>query len=207
VKLSGGAMITATHLVNASGVSAPALSPGVPVRPRKGHLAYTDTRPGFVRHQLIEMGYVHRAREVGSDSISFNVQPRPDGEIRIGSSRQLGVSDLAVDPVVLRAMIDRAIRYMPLLAEVPIVRTATGLRPASGDGLPLIGPWPLQDGVYLATGHEGLGITMALATGRLVADQLAGRASEIPIEPYLPSRILGGDPSMSSVGPSTRREG
>jgi D-hydroxyproline dehydrogenase subunit beta len=190
VRLAGGETVSATSLVNAAGVASPTLSPGVPVRPRKGHLAYTDPRPGFVHHQLLEMGYVHRARDVGTDSISFNVQPRPGGEIRIGSSRQLGVSELAVDSSVIRSMVERAASYMPGLDEFPIVQTATGLRPASGDGLPLIGPWPPQESVYLATGHEGLGITMAMATGRILADQLSGRKSKIPTEPYLPKRAV-----------------
>jgi D-hydroxyproline dehydrogenase subunit beta len=190
VRVAGGEAITATHLINAAGVASPTLSPGVPVRPRKGHLAYTDARPGFVNHQLIEMGYVRRAQDVATDSISFNIQPRPDGTIRIGSSRQLGISDRAVDPTVVHAMVERAEEYVPGIGKFPIVQTTAGLRPASGDGLPLIGPWPPQDSVYLATGHEGLGITMALATGRLIADQLVGRTSEIPVDPYLPRRVL-----------------
>ena len=40
----------------------------------------------------------------------------------------------------------------------------------------------------LATGHEGLGITTSLATAKLLVDQILGRRSAIPIEPYLPSR-------------------
>jgi D-hydroxyproline dehydrogenase subunit beta len=199
VKLAGNKDVTATQLVNAAGVAAPGLSPTVPVRPRKGQLAYTGPQPGFLQHQLIEMGYVRRAQDVGTDSVSFNVQPRPGGEIRIGSSRQLGLTDLEPDPSVIRAMVDRAADYMPTLGGFPIVRTESGLRPASSDGLPLIGPWPLQEGVYLATGHEGLGITMSLATGRLIADQIMGRPSEIPVSPYLPARVLntpvaGGSP-------------
>ena len=42
--------------------------------------------------------------------------------------------------------------------------------------------------LYLATGHEGLGITTSLATGKLVADQILRRATAIPFEPYLPDR-------------------
>ncbi|MCI4352846.1 MAG: FAD-binding oxidoreductase [Thermoplasmata archaeon] len=190
VRLHGGELLTATHLVNATGVASPVLSPGVPVRPRKGHLAITDRRPGFVRHALGEIDYVRRAQDIAQDSVSFNVQPRPEGQVRIGSSRQLGVAGSEVDPRVLRSMVDRASEYLPGLSGFPITRSYTGLRPASIDGLPLIGRWTPQAGVYLATGHEGLGITMALATGRLLVDQLLDRRSEIPIEPYLPARVL-----------------
>ena len=64
----------------------------------------------------------------------------------------------------------------------------TGFRAATPDKLPLIGPWPHDSTLYLATGHEGLGITTSLATARLLVDQLTGRRSAIPFEPYLPSR-------------------
>ena len=56
------------------------------------------------------------------------------------------------------------------------------------DKLPLIGPCPDDPRLYLATGHEGLGITTSLATGKLVADQLLHRTPAIPYEPYLPGR-------------------
>ena len=86
-------------------------------------------------------------------------------------------------------MLVRAMEFMPGLGRLSVIRTWTGFRPATPDHVPLIGPWPRQDGVYLATGHDGLGVTMSLATGRLIADQIAGRASEIPVEPYLPARV------------------
>ena len=189
VVLADGRHLSADRIVNAAGVGAPQLSPGVPVRPRKGHLAYTDARPGLVHHQLIEVAYVGRVLDLRADSISFNVQPRPAGELRIGSSRQLDHWESAVEPGVVEGMFTRATEFLPGLAGAPIGRVETGLRPASSDGLPLIGPWPPQEGVWLATGHEGLGITMSLGTGRLVADQLTGRQSDIPIEPYLPRRV------------------
>jgi D-hydroxyproline dehydrogenase subunit beta len=53
----------------------------------------------------------------------------------------------------------------------------------------LIGPSPEDRTVFLATGHEGLGITTSLATAQLLADLIAGRTPSIPIEPYLPSRL------------------
>lgn len=205
VRTADGDLVRAPRVVNATGVSAAALSPGVPVQPRKGHLLYLRSGPGFVRHQLIETGYVRRAQDVGTDSVSFNAQPRPAGETRVGASRQLGVSSPDVDPGIVGAILARAEEFLPGISGFSVTRTETGLRPASNDGLPLIGPWPLQEGVFLAAGHEGLGITTALATGRLIADQLTGSASEIPIAPFLPRRVLdagaGGSPSRGPTHP------
>jgi D-hydroxyproline dehydrogenase subunit beta len=79
---------------------------------------------------------------------------------------------------------------MPNLARLSTIRAWTGFRAATPDKLPLIGPWPGDPTLFLATGHEGLGITTSLATARLLVDQIARRKSAIPVEPYLPSRIF-----------------
>ena len=85
-------------------------------------------------------------------------------------------------------MLLRAQEYMPELGPMSAVRTWTGFRAATPDKLPLIGPWPADKSLFLATGHEGLGITTSLATARILVDQTTGATPEIPIAPYLPSR-------------------
>jgi len=80
---------------------------------------------------------------------------------------------------------------MPAIASLSVIRCWTGFRPATPDNLPLIGP-SAEPGLYLATGHEGLGITTCLATARLIVDELLGRESAIPREPYLPARASQG---------------
>jgi len=87
-------------------------------------------------------------------------------------------------------MLRRAQEYLPGLAQMSAVRTWTGFRAATPDKLPLIGPWTGDRSLFLATGHEGLGITTSLGTARLLADQITGAKSEIPVEPYLPSRTV-----------------
>jgi len=148
----------------------------------------TDRYPGFVRHQLVELGYLKSAHSVSSDSVAFNVQPRRTGQVLIGSSRQYGAEHKEVDHEILSRMLQRAQSYMPALAQTSAIRVWTGFRAATPDKLPLIGPWSGDSTVYLATGHEGLGITTSLATGRLLVDQLVNRSSDIAREPYLPSR-------------------
>jgi glycine/D-amino acid oxidase-like deaminating enzyme len=54
----------------------------------------------------------------------------------------------------------------------------------------LIGPSVTDKSVFLATGHEGLGITTSLGTAHLLADLIEGKTPEIPSEAYLPSRNL-----------------
>jgi glycine/D-amino acid oxidase-like deaminating enzyme len=83
---------------------------------------------------------------------------------------------------------------MPALARLWITRIWTGFRAATPDNLPLIGPVPGQEGHYLAAGHEGLGITTAFGTARILAGQILGRQIPIPAEPYLPSRFASEAP-------------
>ena len=65
----------------------------------------------------------------------------------------------------------------------------TGFRAATPDKLPLIGPYLGDETVWLATGHEGLGITTALVTAELVAAGLTGGKPTLAPEPYLPGRF------------------
>jgi glycine/D-amino acid oxidase-like deaminating enzyme len=188
IRLQDGTFIAAGATVNATGAWAPDLTPGVEVRKRKGHLVITDRYPGYVRHQLVELGYLKSAHSTIADSVAFNVQPRRTGQLLIGSSRQYGVEHPGIDEPILTRMLARAIEYMPGLSDLVAIRAWTGFRAATPDKLPLIGPCPGNERLYLATGHEGLGITTSLATGRLIADQLLRRPSAIPIEPYLPGR-------------------
>jgi glycine/D-amino acid oxidase-like deaminating enzyme len=190
VRLADGSEIAAEIVVNAAGACAPHLSPGLEIKKRKGHLVITDRYPEFLRHQLVELGYLKSAHSVSGDSVAFNVQPRRTGQILIGSSRQYGAEHKEVDNSVLVRMLQRAQEYMPGLARISAVRTWTGFRAATADKLPMIGPWTGDKSIFLATGHEGLGITTSLGTARLLADQITGIQSEIPIEPYLPSRTV-----------------
>ena len=183
-----GSEIRAERIVNAAGARAGQLTVGVEIRQRKGHLVITDRYAGFLRHQLVELGYLKSAHSVTSDSVAFNVQPRRTGQILIGSSRQYGAEHREVDHAMLARMLRRAQEYMPGVGGLSAVRTWTGFRAATPDKLPLIGPWAGDKTLYLATGHEGLGITTSLATARILADQITGTVPEIPIEPYLPSR-------------------
>ncbi len=189
VPLEGRAWLEARHIVCAAGAWATTLFPNLTIRPRKGHLAITDRYPGFVRRQIVELGYLKSAHGAANESVAFNVQPRRTGQVLIGSSRQFGVTGDSVDRAMLGRMLRRAIEYMPALARLDVVRAWTGFRAATPDKLPLIGPWPGAPGVYLATGHEGLGITTSLATARLVTDGILGRESVIDAAPYLPARL------------------
>jgi D-hydroxyproline dehydrogenase subunit beta len=188
ILLSDDTVISTECIIHATGASAVQLMPQLPIRKRKGHVVIEEHFPNFVRHQLVELGYLKSAHSLAGDSVAFNVQPRRSGKLLIGSSRQYEQESTEVDETILAAMLARASEYMPALHALSGFRVATGFRAATPDKLPIIGP--IEDPtVFLATGHEGLGITTSLATARLLADHLLRRESAIPLEPYLPARF------------------
>ena len=191
----GDEVLEAEVIVNAAGAEAARLTPALSIVPRKGHLAITDRHPGFIRHQLVEVAYLASAHVMTNESVAFNVQPRLAGQVLIGSSRELVGWDASTNQRVLREMLDRALAFMPALAGLSIIRTWTGFRPATRDTRPLIGRWDATDGLWIAAGHEGLGITTSLGTARLLADLIVGRAPAIDPLPFSPMRVVSSTPA------------
>lgn len=184
-----GQRMHADCVVLAAGTAAVSLVPDLPIVPRKGHLAITDRHHGFCRHQIVETGYLTSAHEMTAESVAFNVQPRQTGQVLVGSSRELVGLDASINRTILSRMLARAIAFMPALADLSVIRTWTGFRPATEDKLPLIGWWPPIAGLLIAAGHEGLGITTATATGELIAARAFGGLSVDP-RPFAPDRKM-----------------
>ena len=182
--------ISSAAVVNAAGIDAPVLTPGLPIVPRKGHLAITDRYPGLCTSQLVELGYLQSAHSMGEASTAFNIQPRATGQVLIGSSRELVGRDARISEPMLRAMIRRAVAFLPALADCSVLRAWTGFRPATPDSLPLIGRWDPVDGLWIAAGHEGLGVTTALGTAEIIAAGILQRGAPIPSAPYSPMRAM-----------------
>ncbi len=192
VTLRDGTVLPAKRIVLAVGVESELL-PALPIQKRKGHLVITDRYPGFVRHQLVELGYLKSAHKLTADSVAFNLQPRRTGQMLLGSSRQYGSEARAAESEILERMIRRATDYMPTLASLSVLRVWTGFRAATADKLPLIGPalgLSEDPSLWLAAGFEGLGITNAPGAARLLLDLMLSRQSVINPAPYLPARLL-----------------
>lgn len=191
IVMADGQRHSAAHIVVAAGVDAPRLVPGLPVFARKGHLAITDRYPGTLHHQVVSMAYGQPEGGADALAVAANVQPRPTGQWLVGSCRQDGQDDGRVDSAVLARVLACAIALLPGLGQMQVIRAWTGMRPATPDGLPLIGHHPARDGLWLACGHEGLGVTTALGTAQLLASRILGRAAPIDGAPFDPARYAG----------------
>lgn len=107
---------------------------------------------------------------------------------------QVEIAGLEAAPNWKRAEIlrDHLLRSFPgLPRDLPAERVKVwmGHRPSMPDGLPCIGPAGASADVLLAFGHGHVGLVAGPRTARIVASILAGRAPEIPVEPFRPSRF------------------
>ncbi|TKI07859.1 NAD(P)/FAD-dependent oxidoreductase [Martelella alba] len=192
VILEDGRCLAADHLILANGIQAPMLFPELPIEPKKGHLVITERCRHPIKHTLVELGYVTSAHHTAGPSAACNIQPRPTGQIFIGATRQFGNTDPAVESWMLSKMLRRACEYVPALARLTVIRAWTGFRAATPDGLPIIGRHPRHSAVWLAVGHEGLGVTTATATADLLCAAICGERPPLADAPYRVERFLKG---------------
>ncbi|MXO79775.1 FAD-dependent oxidoreductase [Paenibacillus sp. OT2-17] len=163
----------------------------LPIMPRKGHILVSARMPSIGNRKVMEFGYLMSKfggqRSVDELYEKYGValvfEPTASQNILIGSSRQFVGMDTSVDQQVIRLIARRAIRFFPALANVPLMRAYTGLRPWTPDHLPIVSAVDEVPGLYIASGHEGDGISLAAVTGKLVTEMVRGESTCIPVEP------------------------
>ncbi|MET3767512.1 glycine/D-amino acid oxidase-like deaminating enzyme [Marisediminicola sp. UYEF4] len=172
-----------------SGEVAELLGVALPVRPRRGELLVTSRMPHRIFHKVYDGDYVGA---VGSDAgdlqVSSVVESTAAGTVLIGSSRQQKGFDSRLEVEVLGQLAAKALRLFPFLAGAQVMRSYGGFRPFMPDHLPLIGEDPRLPGLWHATGHEGAGIGLSLATAELVRDLMLGTPTRIDAAPFQASR-------------------
>lgn len=188
VTTAAGERLEARHVVVATGPWGAELT-GLPVQPRKGQLVALAAPPGLIRHKLIEAAYIEAAAsgERGRMIAAVIEQTLDGDEVLVGSSRERVGFDDHVSEEVTRAMIARASRFVPALAELPVRRAWCGFRPWLPDGLPAVGP--LGGGLWSSCGHEGSGVALGPASGLLLAQLMCGEAPVCDPAPVDPRRF------------------
>lgn len=183
-------------VVNAAGAWAGEIarlaSVNLPISPRRGFVLVTEPLPQVVHHKVYFSDYVS---DVASDSpvlqASAVVEGTASGPILIGATRERVSFDRTLSPYALRSLAAGATRLFPFLADVAAIRAYRGFRPYCPDHLPVIGPDSRAPGLWHACGHEGAGIGLSAATGRLIAESLQGLPASLPLRPFRPERFEG----------------
>ncbi|GAA1550442.1 FAD-dependent oxidoreductase [Kribbella hippodromi] len=157
----------------------------IEVLPRRGMILVTAPLPECVRHKVYDADYVGAVGSGEADlQTSTVVESTRGGTVLIGSSRERIGFDDTIRVRVLRELARKAIGLFPFLGEVPVMRAYGGFRPYAPDHLPVIGADPRIAGLWHATGHEGAGIGLAPATGRLITEQFLGLAPHVDPAPF-----------------------
>jgi glycine oxidase len=181
VRLSGGEVLAAEHVVVAAGPWSGALAglpahARVPVRPVKGQtLRLRDPAgPGLVE------------RVVRSDEMYL--VPRGDGRYVLGATVEERGFDTTVTAGAVHDLLREAAAIVPGILELEVEETLAGLRPGTPDNAPILGPGALP-GLHWATGHYRHGVLLAPVTGDAVVAQILGEAPPPEAAPFSPERF------------------
>jgi glycine/D-amino acid oxidase-like deaminating enzyme len=122
----------------------------------------------------------------GGPGPQVGLRQRADGSLLVGERSQ---ETPATDPGQrhARALLAQAARFFPLLTGVPVERWWLAWRAMPADRLPIVGPLPWLEGLYLAVSHSG--VTLAPALGRLVAREVAEGTADGLLAPFRPGRF------------------
>lgn len=141
-----------------------------------------------VRGQMIEL----RTEKRPLDHVVFGpaayLSPRDDGRLIVGSTQERAGYHKAVTVRGIRGLLGGAVALVPALADAEIGRTWSGLRPATPDGGPLLGPGHAR-GLVIATGHFRNGILLAPISGEIVAALVLGDAPPVELAPFAVGRF------------------
>ena len=119
----------------------------------------------------------------------IGVSPFADG-YRLGSMMEFAGYDTSIPARRIQQLHDSAKPYLVAPSGAGPEETWYGWRPMTWDSLPIIGPTPRLANAFLATGHNMLGMSLATATGRLVAEMMEGVSPHLDPAPFSPRRFL-----------------
>jgi D-amino-acid dehydrogenase len=114
----------------------------------------------------------------------------PDNRVVVGASRETGSGFKPHTTVAgVQEVLSEAVRVAPGLAQAQIREIRVGLRPYTTDRLPVLGPIPGLDHIYLATGHGPTGLQLGPYSGKLIADLMLGHEVETDLRPFSVARF------------------
>lgn len=121
---------------------------------------------------------------------------------RIGSMMEFAGRDTSINRKRLGTLAATSGRYLRTRVTGDPDEEWFGWRPMTPDGVPIIGPTPALPNVFVAAGHNMLGLSMAPATGRLVAEIVTGSRAHLDASPYSAARFRSRGANLEAVGPT-----
>jgi glycine oxidase len=177
-----GERLGADTVLLAAGAWTPSLAASfgarLPMEPRRGQMVALTHLPPVVRHAI------HGER--------VYLVPRPSGELLVGATVERVGFQRAVTVQGITGLLEAAVELVPALAGLPIARTWFGFRPWAPDSLPILGPWPGVEGLWVATAHFRNGILLAPITARALTEWIVTGRPQPMLKDFLPDRFVRG---------------
>lgn len=118
--------------------------------------------------------------------------PKTGGDLMAGTTIEDAGFDIEPTNEAKEGILEAVVRLAPKALEVPIKNITACLRPYAADGRPIIGMVLGQDGLFIATGHGFKGITLALVTGKNLAQVISRGSSDFLLDSFSPARFVQG---------------
>jgi sarcosine oxidase subunit beta len=172
----------------------------IPIKPRKGQILVTEKTFRIVNEKIQEFGYMlskfedinyerNVSKLVEKHNVAFVIEPAVAENCIIGSCRAFEGYNKKNSIEVMSALAERAIRFLPVLRDVNVIRSYAGMRPYVVDHLPVVSEVDEVPGFYIASGHEGDGICLAPITGKLMSQVVVGEPTDFNIDKLKFSRF------------------
>jgi glycine oxidase len=142
-----------------------------------------------IRGQLLQLRFAEPTLSTVVWGTACYLVPWQDGNVLVGATVEDVGFDEAVTAGGIRQLLDSGERLVPALRSAAFTEARAGLRPASSDELPIIGPSATARGVFYATGHYRNGVLLAPLTAALIADLLINGHRRSELEPVRPDRF------------------
>lgn len=151
----------------------------------------SSSAPGApVRGQMLLLRPVGRTLEQIVHRYPYYAVPRRDGRVLVGATVEEAGFAKQTTAEARAELLEAARRIDPRLATAEIEAQWAGLRPASADRLPQIGPLSGLANAWVASGHHRSGLQLAPPTARLISAMIRGDACDLPSEPFDPMRFV-----------------
>ena len=144
------------------------------IEPWRGQMVLFKSQPGLIRSVINE----------GPNYLAS----RKDGHILAGSTvEEVGFDDSNTDEAI-NQLVQFAESLIPELKPSAVKKTWAGLRPGSGDGVPLIGRMNAYENLFVSTGHFRSGVFLAPATAQCLSQLMLGETPELDLGMFDPNR-------------------
>jgi D-amino-acid dehydrogenase len=167
-------LLKADSYVLAAGMQSRALAKTVdialPIYPLKGYSLTAPIRPGDVAPEISVTDFERKV-----------LYARIGGKLRVAAMVDMVGEDLSLDARRLASLTRQVRETMPHAADYNSVTPWAGLRPATPNSAPIVGPTPYSN-LWLNVGHGPLGFTFACGTAAVLADLVQGKAPPFTLE-------------------------